>query len=368
MADWDLQAVVRGYSTARNNPVAAATNSSSSNHHPHPVGDPFSVGIEKHEDPFCFPNLLDQTRVPNPFEELQEFYKPYFPIPTTTNLPRHILPASPISDLGGIFEDQNQHSTEQLEQVLQHQLQHQHQIQFQKPRATSALTIGPRPRRRKNQQKRVVCHVTSDNVTSDLWAWRKYGQKPIKGSPYPRNYYRCSSSKGCGARKQVERSPTDLNMFVVTYTGEHTHPRPTHRNSLAGSTRNKFSNTIIPNKPSSINTDPETAVTTPYCSSSPISSSSLSPTTPLTTSMDDVVELSHHKKNKETQEEEEDNDEEMEDADVDDDDDENLLIPNTIMSEDILMGFQELNSFQAKSVSPWAPGSHTAATGGSGGG
>ena len=28
-------------------------------------------------------------------------------------------------------------------------------------------------------------------------------------------------------------------MFIVTYTAEHNHPMPTHRNSLAGSTRHK---------------------------------------------------------------------------------------------------------------------------------
>lgn len=54
-----------------------------------------------------------------------------------------------------------------------------------------------------------------------------------------RGYYRCSTSKGCLARKQVERNRSDPDMFIVTYTGEHSHPIPTHRNSLAGSTRNK---------------------------------------------------------------------------------------------------------------------------------
>jgi len=54
-----------------------------------------------------------------------------------------------------------------------------------------------------------------------------------------RGYYRCSSSKGCPARKQVERSRTDPNLLVITYTSEHNHPWPTHRNALAGSSRSQ---------------------------------------------------------------------------------------------------------------------------------
>ncbi|KAK3143819.1 hypothetical protein QOZ80_4AG0305380 [Eleusine coracana subsp. coracana] len=114
-------------------------------------------------------------------------------------------------------------------------------MQMSSPRATGGI------KRRKNQARKVVCipaptaaggRPTGEVVPSDLWAWRKYGQKPIKGSPYPRGYYRCSSSKGCSARKQVERSRTDPNMLVITYTSEHNHPWPTQRNALAGSTRN----------------------------------------------------------------------------------------------------------------------------------
>ncbi|CAN6455248.1 unnamed protein product [Victoria cruziana] len=107
---------------------------------------------------------------------------------------------------------------------------------------------NPGIKRRKSQMKKVVCipapaaasnRPSGEVVPSDLWAWRKYGQKPIKGSPYPRGYYRCSSSKGCSARKQVERSRNDPNMLVITYTSEHNHPWPTQRNALAGSTRSQ---------------------------------------------------------------------------------------------------------------------------------
>ncbi|XP_048535460.1 WRKY transcription factor WRKY24-like [Triticum urartu] len=121
--------------------------------------------------------------------------------------------------------------------------------------AVAGLQMSSSPRgggikRRKNQARKVVCipapaaavagKTTGEVVPSDLWAWRKYGQKPIKGSPYPRGYYRCSSSKGCPARKQVERSRTDPNMLVITYTSEHNHPWPTQRNVLAGSTRSHY--------------------------------------------------------------------------------------------------------------------------------
>ncbi|KAI5069487.1 hypothetical protein GOP47_0015788 [Adiantum capillus-veneris] len=112
----------------------------------------------------------------------------------------------------------------------------------------SGMNRGRGAKRRKLLQKRVIQvpaigalsskPSAGENVPSDMWAWRKYGQKPIKGSPHPRGYYRCSSSKGCPARKQVERNPNDPSMLVVTYTSDHNHPWPTHRiNALAGSTR-----------------------------------------------------------------------------------------------------------------------------------
>ncbi|XP_020094350.1 probable WRKY transcription factor 11 [Ananas comosus] len=63
------------------------------------------------------------------------------------------------------------------------------------------------------------------DIPPDDFSWRKYGQKPIKGSPHPRSYYKCSSLRGCPARKHVERCLHDANMLIVTYEGDHSHPR-----------------------------------------------------------------------------------------------------------------------------------------------
>ncbi|XP_023741067.1 probable WRKY transcription factor 7 [Lactuca sativa] len=61
------------------------------------------------------------------------------------------------------------------------------------------------------------------DIPPDDYSWRKYGQKPIKGSPHPRGYYKCSSLRGCPARKHVERALDDASMLIVTYEGEHNH-------------------------------------------------------------------------------------------------------------------------------------------------
>ncbi|KAJ8555812.1 hypothetical protein K7X08_013308 [Anisodus acutangulus] len=132
-------------------------------------------------------------------------------------------------------------------------------------------TYVPKYKKRKNEQKRVVLQLTADDLSSDKWAWRKYGQKPIKGSPYPRSYYRCSSSKGCLARKQVEQSCTETGIFIVTYTGEHNHSQPTRRNSLAGTIKREF-----PNSKNSINSPKKMVkekISSPHGSTSNLNSS-----------------------------------------------------------------------------------------------
>lgn len=94
-----------------------------------------------------------------------------------------------------------------------------------------------------------VSSRTAD-IPPDDYSWRKYGQKPIMGSPYPRSpphfinclsdstvilsldfdfffynrgYYKCSSLRGCPARKHVERASDDPSMMIVTYEGDHRH-------------------------------------------------------------------------------------------------------------------------------------------------
>ncbi|GAB2240088.1 hypothetical protein Droror1_Dr00020606, partial [Drosera rotundifolia] len=63
-----------------------------------------------------------------------------------------------------------------------------------------------------------------DKPVNDSYNWRKYGQKHVKGSQYPRSYYRCTSP-GCLVKKKVERS-LDGHITEIIYKGQHTHEPP----------------------------------------------------------------------------------------------------------------------------------------------
>lgn len=82
-------------------------------------------------------------------------------------------------------------------------------------------------KKRKSRVKNTIRVPAISSKTADIpadeYSWRKYGQKPIKGSPFPRGYYKCSSVRGCPARKHVERAPDEPTMLIVTYEGEHRH-------------------------------------------------------------------------------------------------------------------------------------------------
>ncbi|TYH77312.1 hypothetical protein ES332_D04G145400v1 [Gossypium tomentosum] len=76
------------------------------------------------------------------------------------------------------------------------------------------------------QEPRVVVQSCTDSeIMGDGFRWRKYGQKVVKGNPYPRSYYRCTNVK-CNVRKHVERASDDPRAFITTYEGKHNHEMP----------------------------------------------------------------------------------------------------------------------------------------------
>ncbi|XP_042012811.1 WRKY transcription factor 22-like isoform X2 [Salvia splendens] len=198
--NWDLNAVVRSCCSSSFTPTPAA------------------LAVAQIPTPTEKDCTFFEPRQISFEEDLHELWKPFF------SKQQISLPISPLS----VLQDPSP-----ADQEIKQFSPQNHQ--------PFAIVNAPKPsplktKKRKHYSKN-VCHVPADGISSDKWSWRKYGQKPIKGSPYPRGYYRCSTLKGCNARKQVERNKADPSMFILTFTGDHNHAPPTHRNSLAGTTR-----------------------------------------------------------------------------------------------------------------------------------
>ncbi|KMT16293.1 hypothetical protein BVRB_3g054430 [Beta vulgaris subsp. vulgaris] len=87
--------------------------------------------------------------------------------------------------------------------------------------------LKPKKKNQKRQKEPRFAFMTKSEVDhlDDGYRWRKYGQKAVKNSPYPRSYYRCTTV-ACGVKKRVERSSDDPTIVVTTYEGQHTHPCP----------------------------------------------------------------------------------------------------------------------------------------------
>lgn len=69
----------------------------------------------------------------------------------------------------------------------------------------------------------------------DGYNWRKYGQKQVKGSEFPRSYYKCTHPN-CAVKKKVERSH-EGHITEIIYKGAHNHskPPPNRRSSIGSS-------------------------------------------------------------------------------------------------------------------------------------
>ncbi|KAL9228865.1 hypothetical protein vseg_004399 [Gypsophila vaccaria] len=95
----------------------------------------------------------------------------------------------------------------------------------------SPRSKNPSKRRKMMRKWTKTIKVNPDKTISGLegplndgFSWRKYGQKQILSTKYPRNYYRCTHrhTKGCSATKQVQQSDNSPSIYQVMYKGEHT--------------------------------------------------------------------------------------------------------------------------------------------------
>ncbi|MCD7448572.1 hypothetical protein HAX54_044176 [Datura stramonium] len=133
-------------------------------------------------------------------------------VPLTPNLSS--ISSSSIEFASDDYQQQQAKAVNQLQDGEQDQHKYKKQLK-------------PNKKNQKKEREPRFAFMTKSEVDhlDDGFRWRKYGQKAVKNSPFPRSYYRCTTPS-CGVKKRVERSIPDPSIVVTTYEGTHTHPCP----------------------------------------------------------------------------------------------------------------------------------------------
>lgn len=91
-----------------------------------------------------------------------------------------------------------------------------------RPPSDTASKVKKKGQKRIRQPRFAFMTKSEVDHLEDGYRWRKYGQKAVKNSPFPRSYYRCTNTK-CTVKKRVERSSEDSSIVITTYEGQHCH-------------------------------------------------------------------------------------------------------------------------------------------------
>lgn len=125
----------------------------------------------------------------------------------TTYLHSHMHPAPNTSKV--YVNDQ-----ESFQRTIADRMSHESPVEQKRGRKRSACGAG------KNTHLLVIECGENVDFTEDCYTWRKYGQKIVKGSPKPRQYYKCTV-QNCQGKKQIESTLSGTT--IVTYDGQHIH-------------------------------------------------------------------------------------------------------------------------------------------------
>uniref|UniRef100_A0A0D3AVS7 WRKY domain-containing protein n=2 Tax=Brassica oleracea var. oleracea TaxID=109376 RepID=A0A0D3AVS7_BRAOL len=86
----------------------------------------------------------------------------------------------------------------------------------------------------------------ADKPAGDGYNWRKYGQKQVKGSDFPRSYYKCTNP-ACPVKKKIERS-VDGQVTKTIYKGQHNHEPPQNNKRGGGNNNGSSESSDIANQ------------------------------------------------------------------------------------------------------------------------